>query len=41
VPGLGTRQIIARHRATGADPTPQTRAVLDRIIAAASRRPES
>jgi len=40
VPGLGTRQIIARHRATGADPTPQTRAVLDRIIAAASGRPE-
>jgi len=34
VPGLGTRQIIARHRATGADPTPETLAVLDRIITA-------
>ena len=35
VPGLGTRQIIARHRTTGADPTPQTRAILDRIVMAA------
>ena len=36
LPGLGTRQIAVRHRATRTDPTPATRAVLDLVLAQAA-----
>lgn len=35
LPGLGTRQITVRHRATRTEPTPATRAVLDLLVAQA------
>ncbi|MFE5311293.1 LysR family transcriptional regulator [Isoptericola sp. NPDC056578] len=34
LPGLGTRQIVARHRTTGGAPGPATLAVLDQVVAA-------
>ncbi|MFE6969126.1 LysR family transcriptional regulator [Isoptericola sp. NPDC057653] len=36
LPGLGTRQIVARHRTTGGAPGPATLAVLDHLLAAAA-----
>lgn len=37
LPGLGTRQLIARHRSTRTEPDPSTKAVLDMLIAQAGR----
>lgn len=35
LPGLGTRQLVVRHRATRTDPSSATRAVLDLLLAQA------
>ncbi|KAA9159316.1 LysR family transcriptional regulator [Amycolatopsis acidicola] len=39
VPGLGTRQVIARHRTTRSEPRPETLTVLDEIIRATAALP--
>ncbi|MGV2549504.1 LysR family transcriptional regulator, partial [Bacillus licheniformis] len=36
VPGLGSRRLVARHRATRREPGPAVSAVIDELLAAAS-----